>query len=248
MKTLAALILTFHAVNAQVSPPLRFEVASIRQHGGPLNRVNDYSASGPRLTLGAYNVQFLLMEAYDLKNYQVALPSEAPVLSDFYDIAAEAPDGSAPSRDDFRQMLQALLADRFQLKAHREPREMAVYALVVDRNGPRLNAAGGDQRCAARIGPVRPQDRNYRYQYTDCPLDPLVNTIQADRPVVDRTGLAGKYDITLTATPPFKMRDTVEPGDISLLDAIRQLGLKLEPRKESITVLVVDHIEKPSQN
>jgi len=91
---------------------------------------------------------------------------------------------------------------------------MAVYALVIDKNGPFLKQAAGRQRCAALIGPVQPQDRNYRYQYTNCRLDPLTNTLQVDRPVLDRTGLTGQYNITLSATPPFKMRDTVEPGDI----------------------------------
>jgi uncharacterized protein (TIGR03435 family) len=125
---------------------------------------------------------------------------------------------------------------------------MAVYALVIGENGPLLKKAAGGQRCAARIGPLQPQDRNYRYQYTNCTLDPLVNTLQADRPVLDRTGLTGQYDITLTATPPFKMRDTVEPGDIAIQDAIRQLGLRLEARKESISVFVVDQAQKPTEN
>jgi len=246
--TAIALILALPAVYAQPASPLSFEVASIRPHDGPLSRIGDYSASGPRLTLGAYSFPLLVMEAYDLKNYQMSFPSTGAALADFYNVTAMAPGNTAPTREDFRQMLQSLLADRFKLKAHRETRELAVYALVVDKNGPSLKASGGDDRCAARVGPVRPQDRNYRYQYTNCTLDPLVNTLQADRPIVDKTGLTGRYDITLFATPPFKMSDSSEPGDISLQDSIRQLGLKLEPRKEPIGVLVVDHVEKPTEN
>lgn len=78
----AALLLTSSAVSAQPAPPVSFEVASIRQHSGPLSRMADYSASGPRLTLAAYSLQFLLMEAYDLKNHQVGVPS-AGALPDF---------------------------------------------------------------------------------------------------------------------------------------------------------------------
>jgi len=231
--------------NAQ---PTAFEVASIRRHEGPLNRLGDYSASGPRLTLGGYNVPLLVMEAYDLRNFQMSFPSKSSELDGFYNITAIAPGATAPTRDDFRQMLQSLLADRFKLKVHRETRELAVYALVVDKNGPSLKAGSGDERCAARFGPLQPQDRNYGYQYTNCTLEPLVNTLQADRPIVDRTGLKGRYDVSLFATPPFKMRDSSGPGDIELRDAIRQLGLKLEPRKEPISVLVVDYVEKPTEN
>jgi uncharacterized protein (TIGR03435 family) len=243
-----ALVLALPGVHAQPPSPLSFEVASIRPQDGPLNRIADYSASGPRLTLGGYSFPLLIMEAYDLKSYQMSFPSTASGLADYYNVTAIAPGVTAPTRDDFRQMLQSLLVDRFKLKMHQETREMAVYALVVDKNGPSLKAAVSDDRCAARVGPLRPQDRNYRYQYTNCTLDPLVNTLQADRPIVDKTGLTGRYDITVFATPPYKMRDSSEPGDIPLEDAIRQLGLKLEPRKEPIEVLVVDHVEKPTEN
>ena len=88
----------------------------------------------------------------------------------------------------------------------------------------------------------------YRYQFTNCTLAPLVNTLQADRPILDKTGLTGRYDITMFATPDFKLRNSSEPGDISPLDAVRNLGLKLEPKKNNIEVIVVDHVEKPSEN
>jgi uncharacterized protein (TIGR03435 family) len=65
---------------------------------------------------------------------------------------------------------------------------------------------------------------------------------------LDRTGLAGRYDITMFATPDFRLRDSSEPGDISPLDAVRKLGLKMEPKKDDIEVIVVDHLEKPSEN
>ena len=243
-----ALVLGLPVVNAQPAPPVSFEVASIRPQDGPVSRMADYSASGPRLTLGGYSFPLLVMEAYDLKYFQISFPPTAAGLADFYNVTAIAPGTAVPTRDEFRQMLQSLLADRFKLKVHRETRETAIYALVIDKNGPLLKAAGGDDRCASLVGPVRPQDRNYRYQFTSCTLDPLVNTLQADRPIIDKTGLTGKYDITLSATPPFKMRDTSEPGDIALQDSIHQLGLKLEPRKEPIGVLVVDHVEKPTEN
>lgn len=225
-----------------------FEVASIRKHEGPLNAIDQYSVSGPRLTLGGFNLPFLLMEAFNLRNFQLSFTAQSATLDDYWDITATAAGTGTPTRDEFRQMLQSLLAERFKLQVHRETREMAVYALVEEKAGSKLKAGSGDAPCAARMGPVQPQDRNYRYQYINCTLAPLVNTLQADRPILDRTGLTGRYDVTLSATPDFKMRDSSEPGDISLRDAIRQLGLRLDSRKESIEVLIIDHAEQPSGN
>jgi len=225
-----------------------FEVASIRPHEGPLNAIDQYSASGPRLTLGAFNLPFLLMEAFGLRNFQLSFTAQNATLVDYWDITATAPGTGTRTKDEFRQMLQSLLADRFKLQEHRETRDMAVYALVVDKSGSKLKPGSGGAPCAARIGPVQPQDRNYRYQYINCQLAPLLNTLQADRPILDKTGLTGDYDIVLSATPAFKMRDSTEPGDISVNDAIRELGLRLEARKEPVEVLVVDHVEKPTDN
>lgn len=239
------LILASRAVYAQQPA---FEVASIRPHPAPLNRIADYSASGPRLSLGGYSIFLLVLEAYNLRNFQVAVASPGLPLDDYYDITASAAGTRAPTRDEFRQMLQSLLADRFNLKVHREMREMPVYALIVDKSGSKLKPGSGDGACASRIGPLQPQDRNYRYQYTNCTLEPLVNTLQLDRPILDKTGLAGRYDISIFATPDFKLRNSSEPGDISPADAVREFGLKLEPQKAMIEMLVVDAVEKPTGN
>jgi uncharacterized protein (TIGR03435 family) len=232
----------------QPEPPRAFEVASVKVHQGPLCCMADFKASGPRLSLGGYNTTLLILEAYGVKNYQVSSSPNLPIADPFYDIAAKAEGDGSPTRAEFRQMLQTLLADRFQLKVHREMREMGVYELVVDKNGPVLKPGTGDGECAARIGPVQPEDRNYRYQFTDCTLDRLVNSLWADRPILDKTGLTGRYDITMFATPDFKMRNSSDPGDISPLDAVRKLGLKMEPKKDNIEVIVVDHVEKSSEN
>ncbi|MDE3194727.1 MAG: TIGR03435 family protein [Acidobacteriota bacterium] len=245
----ASLVLALPVVCAQSAPSPVFEVASIRKHDGPLHSIGAYSASGLRLTLGAYNFRLLIMEAFHLRNDQVYFPAGVDAYDqDFYDIAAEAPGPPLPTTEALQHMLQSLLADRFALKTHRETRELAVYALVVDKHGPLLKASTGEDRCSAHIGPLRPGDRAYRYQLENCTLEPLTNVLQSDRPVIDKTGLTGRYDITIFATPPYKMRDSSVPGDIALEDAIRQLGLKLEARKEPVEVLVVDRIEKPTAN
>jgi len=232
----------------QSATPRAFEVASVRAHQGPLTRIADFRPSGPRLALEGYNAVLLILEAYGLKNYQLSLASENLPAFDYYDITAKAEGDGSPTRDEFRGMLQKLLADRFKLKIHREMREMPVYELVVDKNGSALKPGTGDAACASLVGPVQPEDRNYRYQFTNCPVDRLVNALWADRPILDKTGLTGRYDITMFATPDFKMRNSSDPGDISPADAVRKLGLKMEAKKDNIEVIVVDHVEKASDN
>jgi len=233
----------------QSSPPLTFEVASIRPHPEPPHSMG-ISTAGNRLTVEASYLAAVIMYAYNLKNYQIDI-SRALVPAAFdtmYDIAAKAEGDGAPTRDEFRQMLQTLLADRFKLKIHREMRETPIYALVINKNGSKLKPGSGDGECASRIGPEHPEDRNYRYQFTNCSLDPLVSTLAADRPILDKTALTGRYDISIFATPAFKMRDTSDPGDISVADAVQALGLRLDPQKVPVDVLIVDHVEKPSGN
>ena len=99
-----------------------FEVASIRANPGPWHVMLGYSSSGPRLTLEAWRPFALIMEAYDLKRYQVSFTPSDDAL---YDIAAKAGGDGTPTKAEFRLMLQTLLADRFNLKFHREMRERA---------------------------------------------------------------------------------------------------------------------------
>jgi uncharacterized protein (TIGR03435 family) len=235
------------ALHAQ-TPSSDFEVASIRMHNGPLSRIADYSISGRRVTLSGYNAPLLVSEAYNLKQDRISFSFSSAMIDDYYDITALAPDTASPTREEFRRMLESLLMNRFKLKVHSEQRKLSVYALVVAKSGLSLPESSADGRCATRVGPAHPDDRNYRYQFTGCSLEALVNTLQMDRPVIDKTGSTKRYDFTLFATPSFKMRDLSEPGDISIEDSVQQLGLKLESRKEPMTVLVVDRIEKPTDN
>jgi uncharacterized protein (TIGR03435 family) len=77
----------------------------------------------------------------------------------------------------------------------------------------------------------------------------IPGAVLADRPVIDKTGLTGKYDIHLEATLYIRVNDSPQPDDLSVFDAIQQqLGLKLEAQKLPMEVLVVDHVDKPSEN
>lgn len=222
-----------------------FEVASIRQREGPLSRIMEYSSSGTRLTLEAYPPAGLIREAFNLEFYEIVLPPSLP-RDVYYDVAAKAPGDTPPSRDDLRRMLQTLLADRFNFRFHREPKEMPVYALIVGKGGPKFKPSAPDAVRRVHIG-VNGRHQNVTatlYTMADLARD-LRNALGADRPVIDRTGLTGAYDLRIEATP----RRDFELGDISVHTAVQeQLGLKLEPQRAPIEVLVVDRFEKPSAN
>lgn len=246
------IVLMSFAVFGQSAPaPRAFEVASIRPHEGRLQMLRGFSSSGTRVTMEGYLPIYLVMEAYNLKVYQVAFaPSATQSEYVYYDIVAKAEGDGAPTRDEFRPMLQKLLAERFNLKVHREMREMPVYALVVGKNGPKFKESAPDATVDRYVGV------NGRNQYVRASkagmewlAEEIPNTFFVDRPVVDRTGLNGTYDFRIEATPEFRINNNPEPDDISVFSAVQdQLGLRLEPQKAMVEVLVVDHMEKPSAN
>jgi len=232
--------------------PLKFEVASIRPHQGSVPRVG-VSMAGNRLTAEAMTTFGLIMEAYDLKGYQIipATPN-LPVRDTQYDVAAIAEAQAAPTKREFRQMLQGLLADRFKLRVHREMREISVYALVIGRHGFKLKDAAPD---GETTGHLRVVGRNYEIIQPKATVDDIaqwiMNAALLDRPVVNHTELTGTYEFRLNYTPDLKTNRDSEtaPSDVSIFTAIEeQLGLKLEAAKASMEVLIIDRAEKPSEN
>lgn len=225
-----------------------FEVASIKVHPGPASTM-DISTSGPRFRASAEYVGELVLYAYNLKNCQLAWATPDANLGDtFFDIEGKAEGDAAPRIEEFRQMLQSLLADRFKLKAHHEMRESAVFELVVGKNGPKFKESAPD---AVASGRVDVNGRNQTMTLTKRTLADVVQQlgVYTGRPVVDKTGLTGTYDIKLEATPLSRIDRNTDPADISVFDAVqRQLGLKLEAQKAMVNVLVVDHVEKPIGN
>jgi uncharacterized protein (TIGR03435 family) len=243
VRTVALLVIAAAAAHAQPA----FEVASIREHIGPISAMMDYSVSGPRLTLGAYGPAALVREAYNLERHELVFPPAlAKANETYYNIAAKAPGNDPVSRDDFRRMLQTLLAERFHLAFHREPKEMPVYALVVAKGGPKFKPSAPDAK-RHFLGSVNKRNQVItatRYTVADLALH--LGFIGADRPIIDQTGLTGEYDFRVEATP---IRQTAEPDDLSIFTAVQeQLGLRLEPRRAPVEVLVVDRFEKPSAN
>lgn len=158
-----------------------------------------------------------------------------------------------------RSVLRELLAERFQLKLHREAREMPVYALIVVKGGSKLRPPVEETNLSAGV----PKSRINFYgrghmQGHFATLGNLARSLAgepevAGRPVVDKTGLTGQYDFTLqwASFDPGLAAAPTDPGEQgpSLFTALKeQLGLKLKPEKAQIEVIVVDSVENPSEN
>jgi bla regulator protein blaR1 len=171
-----------------------------------------------------------------------------------------------------RLMLQALLADRFKLKIHRETREMPVYALVVGKGGPKLQKADIEEKdCpepdASATALPDPATRCHNLgggrgrglHARAVSMQDLVEGVEnyTDRPLLDKTGIKGLYHIETTGWqpmqvapfPPGAKQDGVDMADLpTIFTVFEKLGLKLESQKDKVDVYVIDHVEKPSEN
>lgn len=239
---------------------LKFEVASVKERprdslimqvgGAPL---------GARLNLQAMSLSDLVAWAYDVKIWQVTggprwadQSKDRAVLDPAtrrFDINAKAEgDGERP-REEFRQMLRALLAERFHLGLHREPREIPVYALVPDKKGVKVRESGPEAKGVLLM------TRSGRIVADGVEMKVLAgwfsNANGVERPVVDETGLKGRYDFTLEWTNPLAGpagKDDAAAGPSIFTAMTDQLGLRLEPRKGPVEFLVIDRAELPDEN
>jgi len=216
----------------------------------------------------------LIREAFRIQEYQlIDVPAWAG--SERFDIVARAP-GTTP--DQLQPMLQALLKDRFRLAVRRETRELPIYVAERSRAdgrlGPRLESTAaeyttycGSQRLGPDSRPPADPSRVCGMQMAlgtiragDSTLAPLFRFVsqQAGRAIVDRTGLAGNYNFDLKWTPDqFANRETpavvngntIDPQGPSLFTALQeQLGLKLDPQRGPVDVIVVERLERPGED
>ena len=191
------------------------------------------------------NILTVIASAFDLRTYQI-LGAPDWVKSERYDVEAKTDGGEKVKSSERamirRAMLQSLLAERFQFRAHEEEREIAVYELVVRKGGPKMKESADDERPSARWG---------RGQYTAKQewMTSLAANLSnwAGRPVIDKTGLSGHYDVELSWELD-RAEPTASQGPSLSTTVQDQLGLKLEPAKRPMKVLVVDRIERPSEN
>jgi uncharacterized protein (TIGR03435 family) len=190
---------------------------------------------GNRITYTSVRLHDILEFAFSVDRYKVIGPEWLD--TEFYDILATLPDAAQQAQ--IPMMFQQMLFDRFKLAAHREEKELPFYALVVSKGGPKLQKQ--DQALPIRFF----NDRGALRLTGRMAVRILAANLsfRVDRPVVDMTGIGGLFDVDL--------RWTTQSGDPTLEDtgdlfaAIQQfLGLRLEPRKGPIDVLVIDSIQK----
>jgi uncharacterized protein (TIGR03435 family) len=238
------------ALLAQRVAPPAFEVASVKPTGHPPDSgTSGWTVSHGRFTAPAAWVRGLIAFAHDVRATQV---HGGPAWIDIeqYDVIAKAESADA-SLDQMKAMVRTLLEDRFKLAAHREKRELPIYALVVGKNGPKMQEAKENDKTYVSF-PGRGRLVATRLNMPSLVIILANNVFGA--PVKDETGLTGFYNFSLEWTDALSQRpgsgaqETVDaPADI--LRAVQdQLGLKLNAKKGPVDMLVVDHIERPSDN
>ena len=235
------------------------EVATIKPNDKDGGTMQALTFLGRHLITVNSSLADLMMFAYCVQMKQIV---GAPdwIEKDRYDVDATPDEEGTPTADQVRIMIRKLLADRFQLKFHHEKRELSAFVLTVGKDGAKLQATQPNGNLHG-VGMQAAKTGAMLFAY-NAPIPAFTNFLQSlilDRPVVDQTGLTGRYDLNVTFTldpsmfngnpPDFpKPADGVEPAP-NLFEAIQeQLGLKLTPEKAQVDVLAIDHVEKPSPN
>ncbi|HEV8416751.1 MAG TPA: TIGR03435 family protein [Bryobacteraceae bacterium] len=243
---------------------LTFEVASIKPSNPDTQGGFIQFMPGGGLKMTNIPLRTMITFAYDVRDFQVsggpgwigterldliARPDRTTVDGpvDF----ANMNDGQRKTmRDQIAERLRALLADRFQLVVHKETKDQPIYALVVSKNGAKLQETketGTQQRMMTNRG---------RSEGHAIPIAMLAQNLSGlmGRPVVDKTGLTGKYDFVLEWTPDLGAAgpdgaNSPAPSGPTIFTALQeQLGLKLEAQKGPVENIVIDRAEKPSEN
>jgi uncharacterized protein (TIGR03435 family) len=265
-----------------------FEVASIRQSAQSVQTQTSagLTVDGSMVRYTALDLKLYLGMAFRLKNYQIAAPDWMKSIR--WDITARLPEGSNPAK--IPEMMQTLLRDRFQMKMHRETRDLPVYGLVVGKGGIKLKESASESAGDGAAQPAQSLSAsmgnggttvsygdgawftigNNRFEGRKLPISLIADALSrfADRPVTDKTGLAGKYDFSMEFSPedframmiraaiasgaemPPEVLKLVDAssGD-SLFNAVEKLGLKLESTKAPVETLVIDEAQKtPTDN
>ncbi len=314
-------LLAASSLFGQAAAPVAFEVASIKPAeqltpqkimGGKANI--GMKMDGARVDIGYLGLGDLIMMAYRIKKHQLQGPDW--MSAQRFDISAKIPAGA--TKEQVPEMLQALLAERFGLKFHRDSKETAMYALVVGKGGAKLKEADPDPdpAKAAEAEAAAPQkgvqtfsagganvrvaqtgsgavvttsgaggvgaakvemgsDGMMHMELARVPMPAFAEMLTrfVDKPVMDQTELKGNYKLTLDLTMADMMTvarasgagmgmmmggpgmgapaagEASDPSGGSVFQSVQKMGLKLEPKKAPVEILIVDHLEKmPTEN
>jgi uncharacterized protein (TIGR03435 family) len=250
--------LAFLATFAALAEPA-FEVASVKPSSERDQVIGLCTYPGGRITVTNYTLKMLIHDAYNLEDHQIpGGPHWAG--EDRYNIEAKPPATSdashwvpesfkTPPNPEQRQMLQTLLAGRFQLQAHTETKQESVYALVVSKGGAKLkppDAAKQPFIHFGRTGSVYRESVSELLIGQNATMAMLAARLAdlVSRPVLEQTGLPGSFDFRVEYGGDTQS-EAAPPLSRALQD---QLGLKLETQPGSVNVLVIDRAEKPSAN
>jgi uncharacterized protein (TIGR03435 family) len=238
---------------ADSTPP--YDVASVKQHNP-----NDESPTAQSFNMSIHDDVFtatnvplksIIEFAYDVRSDQIT-GLTGPVSSALFDIEAKVvpPDGvPMPKLADsvLQAMIIPLLADRFHLKAHLQPKTMPVYDLVVDHGGPKFQFNDEDETNSNMNMSASNNDNVLTAKGSSMSDLAAALSDEVHRQVIDKTGITRTADFTLKWTSD----EAADQGGtvVSIFTAVEeQLGLKLQPAKGPVDTLVIDHVEMPSEN
>jgi uncharacterized protein (TIGR03435 family) len=243
-----------------------FDVASVKREAGIVSGVTFAGRPGGTLTVINNPLTNVIDNAYGIRRYQL-IGGPDWINSDRYNIQAKA--GGDTPREELMLMLQSLLEDRFKLKVHRETKELPIYVMTTAKGGLKVQPAPDgscvafDPRNPPRPAPGQPRPafcgnnliRQNSWNATSIGMPEAAAALVGllGRNVVDKTGVAGKFDIHLEWTPDQAPAgaDGVAPDGsaVSLFTALEeQLGLKVESSRGPVDVLVIDHVERPTED
>jgi len=229
-----------------------YDVVSIKPNksgSGSLNvneNIDTYNAKN-------ITVKGILEEAYGIRRDLISgVPG--PIESAHFDVMAKIvePDAAAIRKLTGKQrgaMLLPILAERFQLKAHTETRILPVFELVVVSSGPKFKRSA-DQKSNDIGTSIQGTERGTELTAHGITMASLASSLegQVHRPVIDRTGLAGHYDVAMKWASDTAPSSEANPGPSIYTALQEQLGLRLKATKGPVETLVVDHVEMPSEN
>jgi uncharacterized protein (TIGR03435 family) len=232
-----------------------FDVADVKVNKSGEVRMAVDMQGGGRLTMRNVTMKVMIIMAYHVRPDAVT-GGPGWLDSDRYDVVAKATQTTVP--EDLRRMLQALLAERFKLAIHTEPKMVSAYVLLIGKSGLKLQASDtavlSEQRCS-------PSGSAASQKHIICQhisMAALADQLQEQSPrdfdvaVIDQTGLRGSFDFKLDWTPAVRAAETSTepPGGPTVFEAVEtQLGLKLERRKLPLPVIVIDRVERvPVEN
>jgi uncharacterized protein (TIGR03435 family) len=246
VSTIAGLVFLTLGAAAQSTGEVSVEIAVVRPHPSAVMH-NNFSFVKDRFELEDQPLLKLIAFAYSLNPRQI-VGASGWVSDSHWDMSGKTNVTEEATRPQQQQIIRQLLVERFGLKFHREERTMPTYALQVVKERPKLAVAADPAAQPIEWTEGHDWVRTENYRSSTMADFLIIKQLFMDRPLVDQTALAGRYDFKLTYSygdAPSAEADAPPPMFVAIKE---QLGLKFEPVKASVEVIVIDHIGEPTAN